>query len=97
MARSRWFTQKVVLKWENLAKPPTPCGMSMIGIILVAAGNKQPASICILEKYYINESTAGSAVIKKGELTTSVYNEIATAICHSIINDLYGYSNSTGK
>ena len=33
------------------------------GTILVDATNQNPASICTLEKYYVTESTAGSAVI----------------------------------
>ena len=30
--------------------------------ILVATANQKPASICILEKYYVTKSTAGSTV-----------------------------------
>ena len=45
-------------KWKNLAKPDT-----MNGTILVAAANQKPVSL--LEKYYVTESIAGSALITK--------------------------------
>ena len=82
----QWFTQKVVLKWKNLAKPPTPWMGPDLGR---CSANQQPCSFYLhFGKILRHQVDCWFSCHNKGEprpkrCLTSVYNEITTAICHA--------------
>jgi len=61
----QFFTSVVYSEYGFKLETSSKSTHTMNGTILVAAANQKPASICILEKYYVTESTAGSYVITK--------------------------------